>query len=214
MKSQLELEQIKKAKDELSDELFLGLYKQGDLKQQTMSKEMWGYYLEAIKEMEQDKNWGECEQAYANGIKNIRTDIENIIKNMKLDIASLKKGDEVYTMDIYSLRSSKVLNHHIDKWEIVDILTFKHSLKGNKKVFVLEERDFSNCIVGSHKPEEDYYIQTCFTEQEMLKEVSDTSEYFEKQIKEYQDNSPEYKAEKERNKEFYKAINELIMEED
>lgn len=197
---------VKKAKDEMSDELFLGFYKKGQLTSDNMSKDEWLIHLEAIKEMEQDKSWGECEKAYSNGIEKIRADIESILENWTIDIAILEKGSEFYTMEISNMMGS-IKFYHIHKWEVIGIRKYKNSSAGTRKIFEVEERNYGNVNVGKHSPADDYYIQWCFTDEEMLERAQETDVKFKEQSDHYDRTDPKRIEEIKMYKDTFNSLN-------
>lgn len=198
------IETKKEAKEILGHELFLGFYKKNSLKPFDYQKSEFEILLESISEMEKEDSWGKVEKIYEKNIKIIKEDIETILNNMKIDIKSLKKDDFFYTME--NFRSNGVDNYFIKKWQVVDIIIFKNSFSGNKTIYSVVEKDYGYVCVGENNEETQYFINYCFTEEELNLNANQTDEYFKKTIKEYQDNSEEYQKQLKHYKDIYDSF--------
>jgi hypothetical protein len=183
-------EQVTKAKEELSDELFLGFYKVGQLSSEDMSKDNWYIYLDAIKEMELDESFGNCEKIYAKNIIKIRADIEKILEDWTIDIVSLEVGSFIYSLEISEMRGHDF--YQIHKWKITGIREYTRSMHGTRKIFEVSEVDYGSICIGESSPEDDYHIEWCFTDDEVLGNMRESDTHFVKLKDDYESTDEGY----------------------
>ena len=207
MMSKLYKKAVKKAKEDMSCELFLGFYKVGQITAKDFDDlEDAQIHYSAILEMKEDKSWGDCEKAYSIGIDNIATDILGVVNSWKISIKDIKVGSIIYTKEISKM--SRGDWHHGHKWEVLETQTFNKSLSSSRSFFIVEEKDYNSVCIGKHQPGE-YEIRTFFTCDELEEFGYDDSDKLEAEIKHFDETDPERIKELAQYKDMFSALENI-----
>lgn len=132
---------IARAREFLSDELYLAFYKKGDIDSGSASLQELKDNLFAAKLMQKNVAWGNTEKAYSVGIDNIIADLEKAIKEFKCDVYALKKDSIFYFI---------AEKGGLKKYRVLKKKTYKTHFD-TRVTFEVKELDTKSIIVGENQ---------------------------------------------------------------